>query len=42
MSVFFETSHVILMGNQGKNHWTKFGVEDRGVVTVSPMGIGVE
>lgn len=44
MPVFFETSQMILMGNQVENHWSKFGCEDCLVVTTSPMGmrVGVE
>lgn len=39
MLVVFETSQVISMGNQVENHWSKFGFEDRVVVTTSPMGM---
>ena len=40
MSVCFEFPHMIVMGNQSENYWSEFGVEDQGVVTMSPMGRG--
>lgn len=44
MPIFFETSQMILMGNQVENHWSKFGCEDCMSVTTSPtaMRVGVE
>jgi len=35
--VCFEVPHMILMGNQSEDRWSEFGVEDHGVVTMSPM-----